>query len=150
MIGVPVCASKFKFAPIILFTSLRTNDSLQQNESFFYAELKRLQLLIQQYEKGGKLFFLLDETLKGTNSKDQHIGSEELIKKLIALKGTGIIATHDVELATLATEYPNNVRNLCFEITIDDDKLIFDYKIKEGVCGTMNASFLLKRMGIVN
>lgn len=149
MIGVPVCATKFKFSPVTLFTSLRTNDSLQQNESFFYAELKRLQSLIVQYETGKKIFFLLDEILKGTNSKDQHIGSEALIKRLIALNGTGIIATHDIELAILATEYATNVRNLCFEITIDGDKLIFDYKLKEGVCSTMNASFLLKRMGIV-
>ncbi|MEO6903486.1 MAG: hypothetical protein ABI315_10040 [Bacteroidia bacterium] len=149
MIGVPVCATKFKFSPVTLFTSLRTNDSLQQNESFFYAELKRLQSLIQQYETGKKIFFLLDEILKGTNSKDQHIGSEALIKRLIALNGTGIIATHDIELATLASEYASNVRNLCFEITIDGDRLIFDYKLKEGVCSTMNASFLLKRMGIV-
>jgi DNA mismatch repair ATPase MutS len=150
MIGVPVCATKFKFSPVTLFTSLRTNDSLQQNESFFYAELKRLQSLIQQYKEGKKIFFLLDEILKGTNSKDQHIGSEALIKRLIALNGTGIIATHDVELATLASDYAANVRNLCFEITIDGDKLIFDYKLKNGVCGIMNASFLLKRMGIID
>lgn len=150
MIGAPVCATKFKFTPVLLFTSLRTNDSLQENESFFYAELKRLQLLIHHYESGKKVFFLLDEILKGTNSKDQHTGSEELIKKIIKLNGVGIVATHDVELSVLANQFPDNVRNLCFEITISDDKLNFDYKIKDGVCRTMNASFLMKKMGIID
>lgn len=150
MIGAPVCATKFRFTPLHLFTSLRTIDSLQENESFFYAELKRLQLLIHQYERGENVFFLLDEILKGTNSKDQHAGSEALIKKIINLNGAGIVATHDVELSKLSVQFPENVRNLCFEITISEDKLNFDYKIKEGVCSTMNASFLMKKMGIID
>jgi len=148
MIGVPVCAAKFKFSPILLFTSLRTNDSLQENESFFYAELKRLQLLMKYYENGQRVFFLLDEILKGTNSKDQHAGSEALIKKIVRLNGVGIVATHDVELSVLEQQLPQNIRNLCFEITINGDKLSFDYTLKKGVCATMNASFLMKQMDI--
>ena len=150
MIGAPVCASSYKFSPIHLFTSLRTNDSLQENESFFYAELKRLHLLTEQYENGKSVFFLLDEILKGTNSKDQHAGSEALIKKILRLNGVGIVATHDVDLSKLSSQFPNQVRNLRFEITIKDDKLNFDYKLSEGVCSTMNASFLMKKMGIVD
>ncbi|HET6225406.1 MAG TPA: hypothetical protein VFF27_03940 [Bacteroidia bacterium] len=148
MIGLPVCATKFKFTPILLFTSLRTNDSLQENESFFYAELKRLQMLMNYYEDGQQVFFLLDEILKGTNSKDQHAGSEALIKKIIRLNGVGIVATHDVELSILEQQLPQHVRNLCFEITINGDKLSFDYTLKKGVCATMNASFLMKQMNI--
>jgi DNA mismatch repair ATPase MutS len=148
MIGLPVCATKFKFTPILLFTSLRTNDSLQENESFFYAELKRLQMLMNYYENGQHVFFLLDEILKGTNSKDQHAGSEALIKKIIRLNGVGIVATHDVELSVLEQQLPQHVRNLCFEININGDKLLFDYTIKKGVCATMNASFLMKQMNI--
>lgn len=148
MMGLPVCAYKFKFTPILLFTSLRTNDSLQENESFFYAELKRLQLLMKYYENKQQVFFLLDEILKGTNSKDQHAGSEALIKKIVRLNGVGIVATHDVELSILEHQLPQNIRNLCFEITIKDDKLSFDYTLKNGVCATMNASFLMKHMDI--
>jgi DNA mismatch repair ATPase MutS len=150
MIGAPVCAKKFKFSPLLLFTSLRTNDSLQENESFFYAELKRLHMLIQSYEQGRPVFFLLDEILKGTNSKDQHLGAVALTKKILRLNGVGIVATHDVELSQLSTELPGQIRNLCFEITITDDKLNFDYTLREGVCRTMNASFLMKKMGIID
>jgi DNA mismatch repair ATPase MutS len=150
MCGAPVCATRFRFSPVKLFTSLRTADSLQENESFFYAELKRLHQLIQYYEQGEVVFFLLDEILKGTNSKDQHGGSEALIRKLLRMKGEGIIATHDVELSGLQAAYPQNIRNLCFEIEIEQDKLKFDYKLKSGVCRTMNASFLMKKMGIAD
>ena len=150
MIGAPVCASRFRFTPILLFTSLRTNDSLQENESFFYAELKRLHLLIEHYENKKQVFFLLDEILKGTNSKDQHAGSEALIKKILKLNGVGIVATHDVELSKLVNQYPDNIRNLCFDIAIINDRLHFDYKLTNGVCSTMNASFLMKTMGIVD
>jgi hypothetical protein len=150
MAGAPVCAKSFTFSPILLFTSLRTNDSLQENESFFYAELKRLQQLILLYEQGDTVFFLLDEILKGTNSKDQHEGSRALIQKLLTLKGKGIVATHDVELSVLEEEYPVSIRNICFEITIREDKLNFDYTLRKGVCRTMNASFLMKKMRITD
>jgi DNA mismatch repair ATPase MutS len=150
MTGAPVCAKTFRFSPVKLFTSLRTNDSLQENESFFYAELKRLHMLIEYYSQGIPVFFLLDEILKGTNSKDQHSGSVALIHKILRLNGTGIIATHDVALSSLSVESPDQVRNICFEISIAGDKLIFDYILREGVCQKMNASFLLKKMGITD
>jgi DNA mismatch repair ATPase MutS len=150
MIGAPVCAERYRFSPVVLFTSLRTNDSLQENESFFYAELKRLHMLTHSYEQGKEIFFLLDEILKGTNSKDQHSGSVALIRKIIRLNGVGIVATHDVELSKLVGEYPEQVRSLCFEIQIKDNKLDFSYKLTPGVCSTMNASFLMKTMGIVD
>ena len=148
-IGTPVCADKFTFTPFELFSSLRTVDSLKDNESFFYAELKRLKQLIQLYQEDEKIFFLLDEILKGTNSADQHKGSIGLIKKLIKLKGNGIIATHDIELSNLVIDYPENIRNLCFEIEIINNQLDFDYKLKPGFCTTMNASFLMENMGII-
>jgi len=148
-IGSPVCADKFNFTPFKLFSSLRTVDSLKDNESFFYAELKRLKQLIQLYQEDEEIFFLLDEILKGTNSADQHKGSVGLINKLVNLKGNGVIATHDIELAGLANEFPDNIRNLCFEIEIINNQLDFDYKIKPGFCTTMNASFLMENMGII-
>ena len=149
MIGAPVCAQEFKCKPVKLFTSLRTVDSLQENESFFYAELKRLREMILLYEGNNDYFFLFDEILKGTNSKDQHSGSLGLIKKILSLKGKGIIATHDLELSILEQELPENIRNFSFEVDIVNDKLKFDYKLKRGFCKMMNATYLMKNMGII-
>jgi len=150
MIGAPVCAENFKCKPVKLFTSLRTVDSLQENESFFYAELKRLREMILLYEKNNDYFFLFDEILKGTNSKDQHSGSLGLINKILSLKGKGIIATHDLELSILEKELPESIRNFSFEVDIVNNKLEFDYKLKRGFCKMMNATYLMKNMGIIN
>ena len=116
MLGAPVCAQDFHFTPIEMYTSMRTKDSLEANESFFYAELKRLKMLIDKLSKDEKIFIILDEILKGTNSADQHTGSKALIEQLIKLGGVGLIATHDLSLGKLAKDYPNYIQNQCFEI----------------------------------
>lgn len=147
-IGLPVDCTDFQFTPVELITNLSMKDSLVKNESFFYAELKRLQLIINNLEKGKKLFFLLDEILKGTNSKDKQTGSLKLLRKLIRLNTNGIVATHDLHLGQLENEFPDKIQNHCFEVEIQNDKLFFDYKLKDGIAKSLNASFLMRKMGI--
>ncbi len=147
--GAPVCAAQFIFHPFEVFLSMRINDSLQNNESFFFAELKRLKLLIEQLSSSQKTFIMLDEILRGTNSNDKYEGTVGLVKKLIAQKATGIIATHDLSVTQLTKEYPNYLSNKCFEVEIRAEDLYFDYKLKPGVCEKMSASFLMKKLDII-
>jgi DNA mismatch repair ATPase MutS len=147
--GSMVCASYFEFYPYEVQVSMRISDSLQDSESFFYAELKRLQGIIHQLEAGVKTFVILDEILRGTNSNDKHNGTIGLIRKLVAAKACGIIATHDLTVSKLAGEYPDRISNKCFESQIINDELLFDYKLGDGVCTTLSASFLMKKMGII-
>jgi len=147
--GAPVCASHFIFMPAHLVTSIRTNDSLIRHESYFYAELKKLRKIIEMLENGEQLFFLLDEVLKGTNSNDKLNGSIILLRKLLKLRTSGIIATHDVALGELETEFPGQVMNYCFEADLSGDQLSFDYQIRSGIAQNMTAQFLMKKMGIV-
>ncbi len=146
--GAPVCAKSFEWSPIKIYTSIRTRDSLFKNESYFFAELKRLKSLIDQLEAGEKMFIILDEILKGTNSKDKQTGSKHLIEQLIRLNATGIIATHDLALGELCKNYPENIQNMRFEVEFENDELVFDYKLKNGISQNMNATFLMKKMGI--
>lgn len=148
MTGAPVFASSFVFQPIAIASSIRTSDSLARHESYFYAELKRLKEILEELAKGAPLLILLDEILKGTNSYDKQNGSVALIKQLMKYKPIGLFATHDLELGNLRTAYPENIQNLCFEISIEDNKLFIDYKLRPGVCSTLNASYLMKQMGI--
>jgi hypothetical protein len=148
MSGAPVCALELKFTPLKLFTSMRTTDSLSHNESYFYAELKRLKALKTRLQGGEEIFFILDEILKGTNSLDKSRGSGLFMKKLVELKGTGIIATHDIALGELESEYPGIIFNKCFEIEIDGEMISFDYRLKDGITRKMNAALLMKQMGI--
>ncbi|MDD3722488.1 MAG: DNA mismatch repair protein MutS [Lutibacter sp.] len=146
-IGLPVCASAFKYVPIKLITSMRTSDSLTDNESYFFSELKRLKFIVDEI-KNEDYFIILDEILKGTNSTDKAIGSRKFVQKLVSSKSTGIIATHDLSLCEIEKELPE-VQNYYFDAEIINDELFFDYKLKVGVCKNMNASFLLKKMEII-
>ncbi|MDP4222178.1 MAG: hypothetical protein Q8868_02600 [Bacteroidota bacterium] len=148
MIGAPVCAERMSFTPIRLFTSMRTTDSLSRNESYFYAELKRLKSLKERLEKEESLFFILDEILKGTNSSDKSTGSKLFMKQLIELGATGLIATHDISLGEMEEEFPENVVNKCFEIEINGENISFDYILRDGITRKMNAVVLMKQMGI--
>ncbi|NDW17992.1 hypothetical protein D0T53_03560 [Dysgonomonas sp. 216] len=147
-VGMPVCAKSLKFYPGKLVTNLRTADSLADNESYFFAELKRLKMIIDRLNAGEELFIILDEILKGTNSEDKQKGSLALIRQLISLKANGVIATHDLVLGNLEKEFPEYVKDYRFEADIVNDRLSFSYKIREGVAQNMNASFLMKKMGI--
>lgn len=146
--GAPVCAKEMKISPIQLYTSIRTKDSLAKNESYFYAELLRLQHIIEELKKGEPLFIILDEILKGTNSKDKEMGSKALVAQLIELNAVGLIATHDLQLGSLIDIYPDYIKNKCFEVDIHDGQLQFDYKLREGISKNLNATFLMKKMGI--
>lgn len=146
--GSPVCANSLSFYPNQLVTNLRTADSLADNESYFFAELKRLKMIIDRLTNGEQIFIILDEILKGTNSEDKRKGSIALMRQLVSLNGNGIIATHDLELGQLQTEYPEYVKNYCFEADITNDHLSFTYKIREGIAQNMNATFLMRKMGI--
>lgn len=148
-IGAPVCCEKLKLHPNQLITSLRTSDSLSNNESYFFAELKRLKRIIDLLNQGQQLFIILDEILKGTNSMDKQKGSFDLIRQFMQLKANGIIATHDLLLGSLIKQFPEEIRNYCFEADIKENELTFSYKLREGVAQNMNACFLMKKMGII-
>ena len=148
-IGAPVCCERLKLHPNQLITSLRTSDSLSDNESYFFAELKRLKRIIDLLNQGQQLFIILDEILKGTNSMDKQKGSFDLIRQFMQMKANGIIATHDLLLGSLIKQFPEEIRNYCFEADIKDNELTFSYKLREGVAQNMNACFLMKKMGII-
>ena len=145
--GLPVCAKSFEYSPIKLITSMRTSDSLADDESYFFSELKRLKFIVEEIKKDN-YFIILDEILKGTNSTDKAIGSKKFVQKLVASNSTGIIATHDLSLCEIEKEL-NAIKNYYFDAEIINDELHFDYQLKTGICKNMNASFLLKKMEIV-
>ncbi|AXT18421.1 DNA mismatch repair protein MutS [Flavobacteriaceae bacterium AU392] len=145
--GLPVCADKSEYKPVKLITSMRTSDSLTDDSSYFFSELTRLKFIVDAIQKES-YFIILDEILKGTNSTDKAIGSRKFVEKLVRSNATGIIATHDLSLCEI-TETLEEVKNYYFDAEIVNDELHFDYKLKQGICQNMNASFLLKKMEIV-
>ena len=100
-------------------------------------------------EEGVPSLVLLDEVLKGTNSEDKLYGAKELIKKLIHYDALIFLATHILSLGELENQFPDSIINYCFESTIQDDELQFDYKLKRGIAQHKNATFLMEKMGII-
>jgi predicted house-cleaning noncanonical NTP pyrophosphatase (MazG superfamily) len=146
--GAPVCADSMQVSVMTMVSYMRIKDSLNESTSTFKAELDRLQMLLAAVEQEYKVFFLIDEMLRGTNSVDKYLGSKAVIEQLIAKHGVGMVATHDLEIAKLETAYPNYVRNFYFDIQVKDGEMLFDYKMKHGECKTFNATLLLKQIGI--
>ena len=127
---------------------MRTADDLSNESSYFHAELIRLRFIVDAIDRGESIFIILDEILKGTNSKDKEQGSAKFLEKLVVLNARGIIATHDLKLTELSTSNKALV-NSYFDTTIEGEDITFDYKIREGVAKNMNASFLLRKMGLI-
>jgi hypothetical protein len=148
MTGAPVCAQSFSVSHVQLISSMRITDNLEESTSTFYAELKKLKTIIEKVNAGEKVFILLDEILRGTNSLDRHTGSKALIRQLIKKKAAAVIATHDLELANLKEDFFDNILNYHFDVQVSNDELYFDYRLKPGVCNSLNASILMKKIGI--
>ncbi|HUQ96777.1 MAG TPA: hypothetical protein VM010_03860 [Chitinophagaceae bacterium] len=147
-LGAPVCATALTISPVQLMSSMRIADNLAENTSTFYAELKKLKSIIEAVKTRKPFFILLDEVLRGTNSLDRHIGSKALIRQLIRENAVAVIATHDVEVAKLEETYTAAIHNYHFDVQVAGEELYFDYKLKEGVCTSLNASLLMKKIGI--
>lgn len=148
LMGAPVCAARMEVAPAQVYTAMRTADNLAENTSSFYAELKRLRMLLELTEQGQPVFYLLDEILKGTNSRDRHLGAMSLIRQLHKRNASGLISTHDLELGAMEQELPGSVENYSFNSDIIGNQINFDYKLTLGLCRSFNASKLMQLMGI--
>lgn len=147
-IGAPICATKANIHPLNVIVSMRQSDSLNDSESYFFAEVKRLKQIIDKLENE-VCFVLLDEILKGTNSDDKQSGTIGVIKKIISKKAIGAIATHDLEVCQTTDDYPNQLANKCFEVEIINNDLAFDYKLRDGICKNKSATFLMEKMEII-
>ena len=146
--GSPVCASQANVHPLPVLVSMRLSDSLSDSESYFFAEIKRLKQIMDELESQ-PAFVLLDEILRGTNSDDKRNGTIEVVKKIIAKKAIGAIATHDIEVCLTTNKYPEVLTNKCFEVEIINNDLHFDYKLRDGICKNRSATFLMKKMGVI-
>lgn len=146
--GAAVCADKFECAIMDLYSCMRIKDNLDKNISSFYAEILKIKRIVEASNRGEKVFFLLDEIFRGTNSRDRHTGAAILIRQLSKAGNLGLVSTHDLELGQMEEERYSKVRNYHFEEYYKDDKIYFDYKLKPGISTTRNAVFLMKLAGI--
>lgn len=147
MAGGPVCATSLTIAPMAVGASIRIHDSLQENASRFYAEILRIRQVLEASQRG-PLLFLLDEMLAGTNSHDRRIGAEAIVRALVNHGAIGLVSTHDLALASIADELAPKAANVHFEDHLEDGRVVFDYRMREGVVTKSNALELMRSVGI--
>jgi DNA mismatch repair ATPase MutS len=148
--GGPVDAAALQTLPFRLYTCIRISDSLSDGFSYFYAEVKRLKGLLDALRPdptGLPLLYLVDEIFRGTNNRERLIGSRAYVKALIGAAGIGLIATHDLDLATLAENQPQ-ARNVHFRDEVAGEKLVFDYRLRPGPSPTTNALRIMQIEGL--
>ncbi|MBL1410573.1 MutS-related protein [Sphingobacterium faecale] len=146
--GAVVCADRFELPIYRIVSYMRIKDDLNESTSTFKAELDRMKFILDLVAAEKDTFVLIDEMLRGTNSVDKYLGSRAIIKKLIAMGGRGMVATHDLQLASLQDDYPGILKNYHFDIQVEQGEMLFDYKLKDGKCTVFNASLLLKGIGV--
>lgn len=146
--GAPVCAKEMDLSIFRLLTYMRIKDNLIESTSTFKAELNRLKMILSEVEIHPNAFVLIDEMLRGTNSKDKFDGSKAFIEKLIKIGTPTLFATHDLQLSELEQVHVNSVRNFHFDIQLVGNEMEFDYLIKQGPCTKFNAAILLKQIGL--
>lgn len=146
--GSPVCANTMETSIFEILTYMRIKDSLNDQTSTFKAELNRLKMILGGVGTLNHPLVLIDEMLRGTNSKDKYLGSKVFIQKMISEKTPALFATHDLQLSEMAGDYPSQVRNYHFDIQLSGSDMNFDYKLKHGACKTFNAAILLREIGL--
>jgi DNA mismatch repair ATPase MutS len=147
--GGPVAAVWLRSLPLRLHTCIRISDSIADGFSYFYAEVKCLKRLLQELQEPhpAPVLYLIDEIFRGTNNRERLLGSRAYIQALLAERGCGLVATHDLELAHLAEQNPQ-VRNYHFRDEVQDGKLVFDYRLHPGPSPTTNALKIMALEGL--
>lgn len=148
MAGAPIRGTRLRLTPMKIGTRIRSTDSLQEGRSSFYTEILRIRKVFDASDGSDPLLFLFDELLEGTNSKDRRIGAEGLINALLKRRTIGIVTTHDLALTEIAAAVGNVLRNMHFEDQVADGKMLFDYKLREGVVEKSNALELMRLIGL--
>lgn len=146
--GAPVRAQRLRLTPLAVGTCLRHSDSLQEHRSGFYTEALRIRLICDLLDGPLPLLFLFDELLSGTNSKDRRIAAEGVVRTMLSRGAIGMVTTHDLSLTEIAAMFPGQVRNVHLEDRVEDGKMSFDYKLRDGVITHSNALELMRMIGL--
>jgi hypothetical protein len=148
MAGAPVRAQAFELTPLQVGASIRINDSLREGSSRFYAEITRLRQLKDLSGSDPPLLFLVDEMLQGTNSRDRRIGAQGILGALVEQGAIGLATTHDLALTELGGLGDGVLRNMHFEDHLENGRMRFDYKLREGVVTKSNGLELMRAIGL--
>jgi len=135
-------AKSFSIPNLIVKTSIRRNEELEEGKSYFFVEIEAIKDFIDLSNENDKYIFLIDEIFRGTNTIER-LASSTAVLKFIDKNNFVFVTTHDIELQEMLQ---NTFLMYHFSEQIKDEKFYFDYKIKSGACSSGNAIKLLELM----
>jgi hypothetical protein len=146
--GAPVRATSVRLTHLAVGTCLRHTDSLQEHRSGFYTEALRIRRLFDILDGPLPAMFLFDELLSGTNSKDRRIAAEGVISTMLGRRAIGMVTTHDLSLTEIAAMFPARVKNVHLQDHVENGRMVFDYRLRDGVITHSNALELMRMIGL--
>jgi hypothetical protein len=146
--GAPVRARALRLSPLAVGASIRVTDSLQDGESRFYAEIKRVRQVLDLARDAAPALFLMDEIFDGTNSAERRVGAEAVVRSLLGRGAIGLVTSHDLALAEIAVSLAPRAENVHFEDHLEGDRIAFDYRLKPGPVQRGNALGLMRAVGL--
>jgi DNA mismatch repair ATPase MutS len=146
--GAPVRAQRLRLTPLAIGTCLRHTDSLQEHRSGFYTEALRIRSICDLLDGPLPVLFLFDELLSGTNSKDRRVAAEGVVRTMLSRGAIGMVTTHDLSLTEIAAIFPEQVENVHLQDKVENGKMSFDYKLRDGIITHSNALELMRMIGL--
>jgi len=139
-------ATVYQAPPLKIFTSIDMTDDLGDNKSYFQAEALAVKNIVAQTiaSKPINSLVIIDEIFRGTNTIERIAAAKAVLSYFIHNQSFVFVSTHDLELAELLG---SDYKVFSFEEVIGDDRLVFDYKIKEGLLKNRNGIAVLKGVG---
>lgn len=127
-----------------IMTSMSLKDSIEQQESYFMAEVRSLKRMMDQAKKEVPLLCLIDEILRGTNTGERIAAASAILAKFAQPQILCIAATHDLELTTILNQHYENMH---FSEDMEKGEMKFSYQIQTGPSNSHNALPLLQNLG---
>ena len=135
-------ATRAQLPVIDIFSSIKTEDGIEEGKSFYFSELERINTFLQLTTKGSRCLFLIDEIYRGTNTVERVAGAASVLQEL-ANNNFVFVTTHDIELAN----YLHGQYEMWYFEETGSRENPFDYRLRSGVCETRNALNLMADMG---
>ncbi len=148
--GMGVPASRLKISLLHgLLTNINVEDNIVKGESYFYNEVQRIKSTILKIQDNKNWLILIDELFKGTNVEDAMKCSTAVIEGLQKKENAlFVLSTHLYEIGAGLIRYPN-IDFKYFQTSVEDDKLVFNYQLKDGISNDRLGYFILKNEGVV-
>ncbi len=139
-----VMASSWRASFFAVASSMALRDDIFSKESYYIVEIKSLKRIMDMVNPEVPVLCFVDEVLRGTNTLERIAASAEILSWLAGANAMCFAATHDIELTHILEKQYSNYH---FQEYVQENDVLFDYKLYPGRAVSKNAIKLLRMLG---